>query len=157
MKIRKEKNKLNAPISVYEVHLGSWQRDPSDPERFLTYKEIAEALVPYVKEMGFTHVELMPIMEHPYPPSWGYQITGYFSCASRMGTPQELMYLIDRLHQEGIGVYIDWVPSHFPGDAHGLFRFDGTHFTNMKIREKDIIRTGKATFSTTVGMRYNRF
>jgi 1,4-alpha-glucan branching enzyme len=126
MKIRKEKNKLNAPISVYEVHLGSWQRDPSDPERYLTYKEIAQTLVPYVKEMGFTHVELMPIMEHPYPPSWGYQITGYFSCASRMGTPQELMFLIDQLHQEGIGVYIDWVPSHFPGDAHGLYRFDGT-------------------------------
>ncbi|MCF2489027.1 1,4-alpha-glucan branching protein GlgB [Dyadobacter sp. CY347] len=126
MKVRKEKNKLNAPISVYEVHLGSWQRDPSDPERYLTYKEIAVTLVPYVKEMGFTHVELMPIMEHPYPPSWGYQITGYFSCASRMGTPQELMYLIDALHQAGIGVYVDWVPSHFPGDAHGLFRFDGT-------------------------------
>ncbi|MCF0062223.1 1,4-alpha-glucan branching protein GlgB [Dyadobacter chenwenxiniae] len=126
MKVRKEKNKLNAPISVYEVHLGSWQRDPADPERFLTYKEIAVSLVPYVKEMGFTHVELMPIMEHPYPPSWGYQITGYFSCASRMGTPQELMYLIDQLHQAGVGVYVDWVPSHFPGDAHGLFRFDGT-------------------------------
>jgi 1,4-alpha-glucan branching enzyme len=126
MKVRKEKNKLNAPISVYEVHLGSWQRDPSDPERFLTYKEIATTLVPYVKEMGFTHVELMPVMEHPYPPSWGYQITGYFSCAARMGTPQELMYLIDQLHQAGIGVYIDWVPSHFPGDQHGLFRFDGT-------------------------------
>lgn len=126
MKIRKEKNKLNAPISVYEVHLGSWQRDPSNPERHLTYKEIAASLVPYVKEMGFTHVELMPIMEHPYAPSWGYQITGYFSCSSRMGTPQELMYLIDQLHQAGIGVYMDWVPSHFPGDAHGLFRFDGT-------------------------------
>ncbi|PSL27747.1 1,4-alpha-glucan branching protein GlgB [Dyadobacter jiangsuensis] len=126
MKIRKEKNKLNAPISVYEVHLGSWQRDPSNPERHLTYKEIAESLVPYVKEMGFTHVELMPIMEHPYAPSWGYQITGYFSCSSRMGTPQELMYLVDQLHQAGIGVYMDWVPSHFPGDAHGLFRFDGT-------------------------------
>jgi 1,4-alpha-glucan branching enzyme len=126
MKIRKENNKLNAPISVYEVHLGSWQRDPSDPERYLTYKEIAATLVPYVKEMGFTHVELMPIMEHPYPPSWGYQITGYFSVASRMGTPQELMYLIDAFHQAGIGVYMDWVPSHFPGDAHGLFRFDGT-------------------------------
>jgi 1,4-alpha-glucan branching enzyme len=126
MKIRKEKNKLNAPISVYEVHLGSWQRDPSDPKRHLTFKEIAEGLVPYVKEMGFTHVELMPVMEHPYTPSWGYQITGYYSVASRMGTPQELMYLIDRLHQEGIGVFMDWVPSHFPGDAHGLFRFDGT-------------------------------
>ncbi len=126
MKIRKEKNKLNAPISVYEVHLGSWQRDPSDPERYLTYKEIAAGLVPYVKEMGFTHVELMPIMEHPYPPSWGYQITGYFSVASRMGTPQELMFLIDSLHQAGVGVFMDWVPSHFPGDAHGLYRFDGT-------------------------------
>nr|WP_229213798.1 1,4-alpha-glucan branching protein GlgB [Dyadobacter psychrotolerans] len=126
MKIRKEKNKLNAPISVYEVHLGSWQRDPSDPERHLTFKEIAAGLVPYVKEMGFTHVELMPVMEHPYTPSWGYQITGYFSVASRMGTPQELMFLIDELHKEGIGVYMDWVPSHFPGDAHGLFRFDGT-------------------------------
>lgn len=126
MNVRREKNKLNAPISVYEVHLGSWQRDPSDPERHLTYKEIAASLVPYVQEMGFTHVELMPVMEHPYAPSWGYQITGYFSCSSRMGTPQELMYLIDQLHQAGIGVYMDWVPSHFPGDLHGLFRFDGT-------------------------------
>jgi 1,4-alpha-glucan branching enzyme len=126
MEIRKEKNKLNAPISVYEVHLGSWQRDPSDPERYMTFREIAAGLVPYVKEMGFTHVELMPVMEHPYAPSWGYQITGYFSVAARMGTPQDLMYLIDELHKEGIGVYMDWVPSHFPGDAHGLFRFDGT-------------------------------
>ncbi|PWJ59094.1 1,4-alpha-glucan branching enzyme [Dyadobacter jejuensis] len=126
MNTRKEKNKLNAPTSVYEVHLGSWQRDPSDPERFLTYKEIAKSLVPYVKEMGFTHVELMPIMEHPFPPSWGYQITGYFSVSSRMGTPQELMYLIDAFHKADIGVYMDWVPSHFPGDAHGLYRFDGT-------------------------------
>ena len=126
MAIRKEKNKLNAPFSVYEVHLGSWRRDPANPERYLTYHEIAESLVPYVKEMGFTHVEFMPVMEHPYPPSWGYQITGYFSCASRMGTPQELMYLIDRLHEAGIGVLMDWVPSHFPGDIHGLFRFDGT-------------------------------
>jgi 1,4-alpha-glucan branching enzyme len=123
---RKHTNKLNAPISVYEVHLGSWQRDPSDPERYMTFKEIAVSLVPYVKEMGFTHVELMPIMEHPYAPSWGYQITGYFSVASRMGTPQELMYLIDELHKAGIGVYMDWVPSHFPGDLHGLYRFDGT-------------------------------
>ncbi|GAB3172740.1 1,4-alpha-glucan branching protein GlgB [Telluribacter humicola] len=126
MQSRKEKNKLNAPISVYEVHLGSWRRDPSEPDRHLTYKEIADSLVPYVKEMGFTHVEFMPVMEHPYTPSWGYQITGYFSCASRMGNPQELMYLIERLHQEGIGVYMDWVPSHFPGDPHGLYRFDGT-------------------------------
>jgi 1,4-alpha-glucan branching enzyme len=126
MEDRKEKNKLNAPISVYEMHLGSWRRDPSDPERYLTYHEIADALIPYLKEMGFTHVEFMPVMEHPYTPSWGYQITGYFSVAARMGTPQELMYLIDQLHAAGIGVYMDWVPSHFPGDAHGLFRFDGS-------------------------------
>lgn len=126
MQIRSQKNALNAPISVYEVHLDSWGRDPSDPSRHLTWKEIAAGLVPYVKEMGFTHVEFMPVMEHPYPPSWGYQITGYYSCAARNGTPQELMYLIDALHQAGVGVFLDWVPSHFPGDAHGLFRFDGT-------------------------------
>lgn len=126
MESRAEKNALDAPISVYEVHLDSWGRDPSDPERHLTWKEIAEGLVPYVKEMGFTHVEFMPVMEHPYPPSWGYQITGYFSCAARNGTPQELMYLVDELHRAGIGVFLDWVPSHFPGDAHGLYRFDGT-------------------------------
>ncbi len=126
MEDRKEKNKLNAPISVYEMHLASWRRDPSEPERILTYHEIADALIPYLKEMGFTHVEFMPVMEHPYSPSWGYQITGYFSVAARMGTPQELMYLIDQLHAAGIGVYMDWVPSHFPGDAHGLFRFDGS-------------------------------
>lgn len=126
MSVRAEKNKLNAPMSVYEVHLSSWKRDPSDPERVLTYKEIAATLVPYVKELGFTHVEFMPVMEHPYSPSWGYQVTGYYSCSSRMGTPQELMNLIDQLHAEGIGVILDWVPSHFPGDEHGLFRFDGT-------------------------------
>lgn len=126
METRAGKNALNAPISVYEVHLDSWGRDPSDPARHLTWKEIAAGLVPWVKEMGYTHVEFMPVMEHPYPPSWGYQITGYFSCAARNGTPQELMYLIDELHKAGIGVFLDWVPSHFPGDAHGLFRFDGT-------------------------------
>ncbi|GAA4441987.1 1,4-alpha-glucan branching protein GlgB [Ravibacter arvi] len=126
MQYRGEKNALNAPISVYEVHLDSWSRDPSDPERHLTWNEIAAGLVPYVQEMGYTHVEFMPVMEYPYPPSWGYQITGYFSCSSRNGTPQELMYLIDELHRAGIGVFLDWVPSHFPGDLHGLFRFDGT-------------------------------
>ncbi len=126
MATRGPKNALNAPMSVYEVHLDSWNRDPADPGRHLTWKEIAARLVPYVKDMGFTHVEFMPVMEHPYPPSWGYQITGYFSCSSRNGTPQELMYLIDQLHVAGIGVLLDWVPSHFPGDLHGLFRFDGT-------------------------------
>ena len=118
---------LDQPMSVYEVHLGSWQRDPSEPGRILTYKEIANSLVPYVKEMGFTHVELMPIMEYPYFPSWGYQITGYYAASSRHGTPQELMYLIEALHKSNIAVILDWVPSHFPGDSHGLYNFDGTH------------------------------
>ena len=127
LKKRPKLNALNQPLSVYELHLGSWQRDPAEPQRVLTYKEIATSLVPYILDMGFTHVELMPIMEYPYFPSWGYQITGYFAASSRHGTPEELMYLIDELHKHDIGVILDWVPSHFPGDAHGLFHFDGTH------------------------------
>lgn len=124
---RPKRNALDQPMSVYELHLGSWQRDPSDPERILSYGEIAKSLVPYILEMGFTHVELMPIMEYPYYPSWGYQITGYFAASSRHGAPQDLMYLIEELHQHNIAVILDWVPSHFPGDANGLFNFDGTH------------------------------
>ncbi|EDM38771.1 1,4-alpha-glucan branching enzyme [Pedobacter sp. BAL39] len=127
MKKRPKVNALNQPMSVYELHLGSWQRDPSEPKRVLTYREIATSLVPYILEMGFTHVELMPIMEYPYFPSWGYQITGYFAASSRHGTAQELMHLIDELHKNNIGVILDWVPSHFPGDMHGLYHFDGTH------------------------------
>ena len=127
LKKRPKLNALNMPMSVYELHLGSWQRDPSEPKRVLTYKEIAASLVPYILDMGFTHVELMPIMEYPYYPSWGYQITGYFAASSRHGTPQELMFLIEELHKSNIGVILDWVPSHFPGDAHGLYHFDGTH------------------------------
>jgi 1,4-alpha-glucan branching enzyme len=126
MQTRRQKNALNAPISVYELHLGSWQRDPGDPERRLTYREIANTLVPYIKEMGFTHVEFMPVMQHPYEPSWGYQITGYFATSSRFGTPQDFMYLVEQLHINDIGVLLDWVPSHYPGDAHGIYRFDGT-------------------------------
>ena len=114
------------PISIYEVHLGSWQRDPADPERFLTYSEIADRLIPYTKEMGFTHIELMPIMEHPLDESWGYQVTGNYSATSRYGTPEEFMYFVDQCHQHGIGVILDWVPAHFPTDAHSLARFDGT-------------------------------
>lgn len=124
---REKINALDQPISVYEVHLGSWQRDPSEPDRILSYGEIAKSLVPYVLDMGFTHVELLPIMEYPFYPSWGYQITGYFAASARHGCPQDLMYLIDELHQHGIAVILDWVPSHFPGDANGLFKFDGTH------------------------------
>jgi len=124
---RPKLNSLEQPMSVYELHLGSWKRDPAEPERVLTYKEIATTLVPYVVEMGFTHVEFMPIMEYPYFPSWGYQVTGYFAASSRHGTPQELMFLIEELHKQNIAVILDWVPSHFPGDAHGLYHFDGTH------------------------------
>jgi 1,4-alpha-glucan branching enzyme len=121
------KNALNAPIAVYEMHLGSWMRNTSEPDKFLSYSEIAERLVPYILETGFTHVEFMPIMEHPYSPSWGYQITGFYAPTARFGSAQGLMYLIEQLHLNGIGVILDWVPSHFPGDAHGLYKFDGTH------------------------------
>lgn len=126
MKKRKEKNALGAPLSVYELHLGSWMRGADNPTRFFSYGEIAERLVPYIKEMGFTHVEFMPVMEHPYEPSWGYQITGFFAANSRFGSPQDLMKLIEELHQNDIGVILDWVPSHFPGDANGLHYFDGS-------------------------------
>src|SRR5699024_8211814 len=123
---RRQANSLQSPFSIYEIHLGSWMRSPDEPEEFLSYKEVAAKLVPYVKEMGFTHVEFLPLMEHPYYPSWGYQIAGYYAASSRYGSPQGLMYLIDELHKNDIGVIMDWVPSHFPGDAHGLRRFDGT-------------------------------
>jgi 1,4-alpha-glucan branching enzyme len=128
MKKRKKHNSLEAPWSVYEVHLASWQRpDKNDEESYNTYDQITERLVPYVKEMGFTHVELMPVMEHPFDGSWGYQCTGFFASTSRFGDPQGLMRMVDAFHKEGIGVVLDWVPSHFPYDAHGLFMFDGTH------------------------------
>ncbi len=128
MKNRKKKNALNAPWSIYEVHLASWQRpDKHNEDLYLTYDEIRERLVPYVRNMGFTHVELMPVMEHPFDGSWGYQCTGYFASTSRFGDPQGLMRLIDAFHQADIAVILDWVPSHFPYDAHGLFMFDGTH------------------------------
>ncbi|MHB1921986.1 MAG: 1,4-alpha-glucan branching protein GlgB [Chitinophagaceae bacterium] len=128
MKSRHQKNSLQSPFSVYEVHLGSWRRpDANNHELFYSYSEITKKLVPYVKEMGFTHIELMPIMEHPFDGSWGYQLTGFFAPTSRFGNPQEFMALIDAFHQAGIGVILDWVPSHFPYDSHGLFRFDGSH------------------------------
>ncbi|MCZ7623705.1 MULTISPECIES: 1,4-alpha-glucan branching protein GlgB [Candidatus Kuenenia] len=127
MKERSGKNNINAPLSVYEIHLGSWRRIPEDGNRFLTYREMAPYLAEYVKETGFTHVELLPVMEHPFYGSWGYQITGFFSPTGRYGTPQDFMYLVDYLHQNEIGVILDWVPSHFPSDEHGLVYFDGTH------------------------------
>jgi len=115
------------PVSVYEIHLGSWRRPGDDPKRFLSYREMAPQLAEYVRDMGFTHVEILPVMEHPFYGSWGYQVTSYFAPTSRYGSPQDLMFLIDVLHQNGIGVILDWVPSHFPSDEHGLGFFDGTH------------------------------
>jgi 1,4-alpha-glucan branching enzyme len=127
MRRRAEANALAAPWSIYELHLGSWRRVPEDHNRHLNYRELAHAVADYVTELGFTHVELMPVMEHPFYGSWGYQVTGFFAPTSRYGTPQDFMYFVDYLHQRGIGVILDWVPSHFPSDAHGLARFDGTH------------------------------
>jgi 1,4-alpha-glucan branching enzyme len=124
---RRRHNGLDRPQAIYEIHLGSWRRVPEEGNRALTYRELAEQLPAYLVEMGYTHVEFMPVMEHPFYGSWGYQITGYFAPSARQGTPQDFMYLIDCLHQAGIGVWLDWVPSHFPGDAHGLAYFDGTH------------------------------
>lgn len=135
LKKRKKHNALDAPYSVYEVHLGSWKRQMEE-DRFLSYTELADDLVNYVKEMNFTHVELMPIMEYPFDPSWGYQLTGYFAPTSRFGYPEEFKYLIDQLHKNDIGIILDWVPSHFPEDAHGLGNFDGTHLYEHPDRRK---------------------
>ncbi len=128
MRHRAQRNAFTAPMSIYEMHIGSWRRTGSrDGDRPLTYRELAEPLAGYLRKMNFTHVELLPVMEHPFYGSWGYQCTGYFAATSRYGTPQDLTYLIDVLHQQGIGVILDWVPSHFPTDEHGLSYFDGTH------------------------------
>ena len=127
MRDRFQRNALGSPMAIYELHLGSWRRVPEDQARFLNYRELAHELAPYLKDMGFTHVEFLPVMEHPFYGSWGYQTLGYFAPTSRYGTPQDLMYLIDTLHQNGIGVILDWVPSHFPNDEFGLVFFDGTH------------------------------
>jgi 1,4-alpha-glucan branching enzyme len=127
MQERRLRNALNSPMAIYEVHLGSWMRVPEEGGRWLSYREMAPRLAEYVSRMGFTHVEFLPVMEHPFYGSWGYQVTGFFAPTSRYGTPQDFMYLVDTLHQAGIGVILDWVPSHFPNDAHGLAYFDGTH------------------------------
>ena len=122
---RKDKNGLDKPFAVYEMHMGSWKRKENND--FMSYRDLAGDLVPYLKDMGFTHVEFMPVMEYPFDPSWGYQLTGYFAPSSRFGSPSDLKYLIDTLHQNDIGVILDWVPSHFPSDGHGLGFFDGSH------------------------------
>jgi 1,4-alpha-glucan branching enzyme len=124
---RSERNSwLDRPASIYEVHLGSWQRVPSEGHRSLTYRELADRLVPYVRALGFTHIELLPVMEHPFTGSWGYQVIGFYAPTSRFGTPQDFKYFVDTCHQHGIGVILDWVPGHFPKDMHGLAWFDGT-------------------------------
>jgi len=127
MRARVKRNQRAEPVSIYEVHLGSWMRVPEDGNRSLTYREIAPKLAEHVARLGFTHVELLPVTEHPFYGSWGYQTTGYFAATARYGSPQDLMFLIDTLHQRGISVILDWVPGHFPEDAHGLAFFDGTH------------------------------
>lgn len=134
MDTREEKNALDKPYSVYEVHLGSWKK--KNGWESLSYVELADELVDYVEEMGFTHVEFMPIMEYPYDPSWGYQLTGYFAPTSRFGKPEDFKFLVDKFHQRGIGVILDWVPSHFPEDAHGLGFFDGSHLYEHPDRKR---------------------
>jgi 1,4-alpha-glucan branching enzyme len=127
MDARAQWNPLKAPVAVYEVHLGSWMRVPEDHNRWLTYRELAEKLIPYVKNLGYTHLELLPVTEHPFDGSWGYQATGYFAATSRYGAPEDFMAFVDTAHQAGIGVIMDWASAHFPDDAHGLAFFDGTH------------------------------
>jgi 1,4-alpha-glucan branching enzyme len=127
MEQRAQRDWFSAPISIYEVHLGSWRRSARDGSSWLSYNELADQLIPYAKEMGYTHLELLPVMEHPYDASWGYQTVGYFAATSRYGSPSDFMHFVDRCHQEGLGVLLDWTPAHFPRDAHGLAYFDGTH------------------------------
>lgn len=148
---RAKNNALNAPISIYELHLGSWRRLPDEGNRWLTYREIAPLLTDYVHDAGFTHIELLPVMEHPFDGSWGYETTGYFAPTSRFGTPTDFMYFVDYLHQYGIGVILDWVPAHFPKDEMGLGYFDGSH-----LYEHDDPRKGEHPDWNTFVFNYGR-
>jgi 1,4-alpha-glucan branching enzyme len=145
---RKHHNHVNAPISIYEVHLGSWMRVPEDNNRWMTYRELAHKLAEYAKDMNYTHVELMPVAEHPFDGSWGYQVTGYFAPTSRFGTPDDFKYFVDVLHQHGIGVIVDWVPAHFPKDRHGLDFFDGTNlYEHSDWRKREQLDWGTNLFN----------
>ena len=148
---KKSRSPYDRPLSIYEIHPGSWQRDPNDPDRFLTYRELAEYLIPYVLKLGFTHIELMPVMEHPLDESWGYQVTAPFSITSRYGTPEDFMFFVDLCHQNNIGVILDWVPAHFPKDSHSLEKFDGT-----PLYEHEDIRKGTQPEWGTLIYNYGR-
>jgi 1,4-alpha-glucan branching enzyme len=148
MQARRQRNATESPMSVYEVHLGSWRRVPEENERFLTYGELADQLADYVIRLGYTHVELLPVTEHPYYASWGYQTIGYYAPTRRYGMPKEFMAFVDRMHQRGIGVILDWVPAHFPNDAHGLAYFDGTHlYEHADPREREHPDWGTRVFN----------
>jgi len=148
MRERSRQNNLRAPMSIYEVHIGSWMRVPQEENRSLSYREMALRLAEYVARLGFTHVEFLPVMEHPFYGSWGYESLGYFAPTSRYGTPQDFMFLVDTLHQHGIGVILDWVPSHFPSDEHGLGFFDGTHlYEHFDARQRIQPDWGSLTFN----------